>query len=104
MSIKRTKIYYPHIVKEYASVEEFVTENNYTEFYDNQKSTLVSAGIDVSDDTKYKEILSEDSFEVIVTAVFPSQEVRDEYLVTLEEVKPSLRKPIFVELTDEHII
>ena len=42
MSIKRTKIYYPHIVKEYASVEEFVTENNYTEFYDNQKSTLVS--------------------------------------------------------------
>jgi hypothetical protein len=104
MSIKSTKIFYPHIVKEYASVEEFITENNYTEFYNEQKATLVTAGIDINDDTKYKENLSEDSFEAILTVVFASQEARDAYVAAAGEPDPSNRQPIFIEETDDHII
>lgn len=104
MSIKNTKIFYPHVVKEYASVEQFITENDYTEYHDALKATLVAAGIDISDETKYKETLSADSFEAVATIVFPSQEARDEYLASFGAPDAALRTPIFVEETEDHII
>ena len=33
MLIKISTVFYPHIVKEYTSVEQFYTENGYEEFY-----------------------------------------------------------------------
>lgn len=104
MSIKkRTKILYPHIVKEYDSIDQFISENEYQDFYAAVRSEIAAAGIDLSDEAQYKESLSDDGFEVVATIVFPDEATWNTYVEGCEE-HPSLRKPIFEENTEDHII
>jgi hypothetical protein len=104
MSIKkRTKVAYPHIVKEYNSIEQFISENEYDSYYEAVRSEISAAGIDLSNEAEYKEALSEDSFEVIATVVFPDEATWNAYVASCEQ-HPGLRKPIFEENIEDHII
>ena len=104
MSIKKTTIFYPHIVKEYESVEQFLSENSYGEYYNEVTAGLVSVGIDMNDETQYKESLSDDLFEVIATIVFPNEAAWEAYLAGKENENRSLRAPIFEEESEDHIL
>ena len=52
--IKETKLFYPHIVKQYDNLGQMISDNNYTSYYDMVKQVLVDAGIDTSDNTVYQ--------------------------------------------------
>ena len=106
MSIKTTKIFYPHIVKEYDTVEQFVSENEYTDYYTAMRQGLVDFGLDITDSSKYVESLSEDSFEAVLTVVFSDQAEVDSYLAfAIEKNEVELhRSPIFEEQSTAHLI
>lgn len=106
MSIKTTKIFYPHIVKEYDTVEQFVSENDYTDYYVSMRQGLVDFGMDITDSSKYVESLSEDSFEGMLTLVFSDQAEVDSYLAIATEANVTAlhRSPIFEETSDDHLI
>lgn len=105
MSIKRTKVFYPHIVKQYESISALVSENGYDDFYAAIRQEIADAGIDLSNEVVYKEQLSEDGFEGIVTVVFASQSDYDAYFaVASVNTFEGLAKPIFVEEVEDHII
>lgn len=103
MSIKKTKIHYPHIVKEYESVAQLIEENGYSDFHAAMLAGLTQFGIDVNDETQYKESLSDDLFEAIATVVFPSEEEWNTYDQSIES-DPEFKMPIFVEDSEDHII
>ena len=104
MSIKKTRIHYPHIVKEYDSVEQLISENGYTDFYNEIIAGMVAFGIDVDDETQYKEALSEDLFEAVSTVIFASEEAYAEYEANTPECSPSTKAPIFIEESEDHIL
>jgi len=102
--IKRTKVYYPHIVKQYDSVEQFITENGYADFYSAVKAKVEAAGITLTDSTRYLESLSDDGFESVVTVVFTDQAQYDAYLADTLSDSNDMRTPIFEENVEEHLI
>ena len=102
--IKRTKVFYPHIVKQYDSVEQFVSENGYADFAAALKAEITSAGVDVTDASRYAEALSDDGFEVKATIVFADQAEYDAYLAGVAEEHPDVRAPIFEENVEDHLI
>ena len=102
--IKRTKVYYPHIVKQYDSVEQFVSENGYADFYAALKAEITSAGIDDTDASRYAEALSDDGFEAVATVVFADQAEYDAYLAGVADEKTGIKTPIFEEESEEHLI
>ena len=105
MSIKRTKVFYPHIVKQYESISALVSENGYEDFYASIRQEVADAGIDLSNEVVYKEQLSEDGFEGIVTVVFASQADYDAYhAVASVNAHEGMVQPIFVEEVEDHII
>lgn len=104
MSIKKTRIHYPHIVKEYDSVEQLISENGYTDFYNEIIAGMVAFGIDVDDETQYKEALSEDLFEAVSTVIFASEEAYAEYEANTPECNPLTKAPIFIEESEDHIL
>jgi hypothetical protein len=102
MSIKNTKIFYPHIVKEYGSVAQFVSENNYTAYYNEMRAGIAAFGIDLDDETQYQEALSADMFETIATIAFADEASALNYASNAPEVNVSVL-PIFSEESDEHL-
>lgn len=103
MSIKKTTIYYPHIVKEYESVNQLIEENGYTEFYDVLLAELVTGGIDINDETQYQVSLSDDLFEAVATVVFSSEEAYAKHDEEPPEWGPSVKGPIFIEKSEDHL-
>jgi hypothetical protein len=104
MSIKkRTKVLYPHIVKEYNSIEQFISENEYDDYYTVIRSEIAAVGIDLSNESQYKEQVSDDGFEVVATIVFPDEATWNNYVEGCEP-HTDLRKPIFEENIEDHII
>ena len=94
---KHTTIYYPHVVKQYDSLAQFITENGYDEYETARKEELTIMGLDVTDPAVYAESLSDDGFEAVSTIVFASEE---DYLAKLELVSGriyAMKKPIFEE-------
>lgn len=104
MSIKRTKVFYPHIVKQYDSISALVTENGYDDFYAAIRQEIADAGIDLTNEAMYKEELSDDGFEGIVTVVFASQADYDAYFAVANSATHTDKQPIFVEEVEDHII
>jgi hypothetical protein len=102
--IKRTKVFYPHIVKQYDSVEQFVSENGYADFAAALKAEITSVGIDVTDSSRYVEALSDDGFEAVATVVFADQAEYDTYLAGVAEEHSGIKTPIFEEESEEHLI
>jgi hypothetical protein len=102
--IKRTKVFYPHIVKQYDSVEQFVSENGYADFAAALKAEITSAGIDVTDSSRYVEALSDDGFEAKATIVFTDQAEYDAYLAGVATEHSGIKTPIFEENVEEHLI
>lgn len=101
--IKLSKVFYPHIVKKYDTVEQYVSENNYELFEQATLEHLANHGIDTNDSAQYVQQLSEDGFEVMVTVVFQDSSVFDAFM----EVDPAAdlnRRPIFEEEVDTHLI
>lgn len=102
MSIKRTKIFYPHIVKQYESIAQLVSENGYDDFYAAIRQEVADANIDLNDSAVYRETLSEDGFEGIVTVKFESQEAYEAYVESCE-LHEGRKRPIYVEESDNHL-
>ena len=100
--IKRTKVFYPHIVKQYESVDQFVSENGYADFYAAVRAEIVATGISLTDASRYAESLSDDGFEAVATVVFADQAEYDAYLASV--VERTERSPIFEEESDAHLI
>lgn len=96
MSIKISTVFYPHIVKEYTSVEQFYTENGYEEFY-SSTNEIQDRHIDRSDSTIYQEGISEDGFEAIVTVSFASSEEYEAYHADLQANISDSKQPIYRE-------
>ena len=70
--IKETKLFYPHIVKQYDDVNQMISDNNYTSYYNMMRQVLTDAGIDIANNTVYQEALTEDKFEGIITVIYPN--------------------------------
>ena len=49
--IKETKLFYPHIVKQYDEVNQMISDNNYTSYYNMMRQVLTDAGIDIANNT-----------------------------------------------------
>ena len=105
---KHTVIFYPHIVKQYETIDQFVSENGYDDYIASKREEIGLFGFDVADATRYAEALSEDGFEGITTVVFDSEE---HYLSSIESITGrdySMKKPIFEEHflgeSTEHLI
>lgn len=103
MSIKITRVIYPHIVKQYETVEQLVNENGYNEFYNARRQELIDFGVNLNDSSVYLESLSEDGFEGILTMVFENQESYDAYFATVVQ-EENFKMPIFIEDAEEHLI
>lgn len=103
MSIKITTVFYPHIVKEYATIDQLITENGYDEFYAWTRN-VVGQFIDITDDAQYLEALTDDMFEGTATMVFPSQAVLDQYEAASNHDSEDFKLPIFAEPATDHII
>lgn len=99
MSIKISTVFYPHIVKEYTSVEQFYTENGYEEFY-SSINEVQDRHIDRSDTTIYQESISEDGFEAIVTVSFANNADYEAYNADLQANEANVanaKQPIYRE-------
>jgi hypothetical protein len=98
---KHTVIFYPHIVKQYESVEQFIAENGYEDYVGAKRSEIVTFGFDPNDTSRYLESLSEDGFEGKTTVVFDSEEHYNQCIDLVRgNVADISRKPIF----EEHFI
>lgn len=105
---KHTVIFYPHIVKQYETIEQFISENGYEEFTTAKREEIEIFGFSLTDSSRYAESLSEDGFEGKTTVVFDSEE---HYLSSIESITGrdySMKKPIFEEHfvgdSTEHLI
>jgi glutaredoxin 2 len=106
---KHTIIFYPHIVKQYDSIAQFITDNGYEDYVESKRSEIVTFGFDLNDTSRYIESLSEDGFEGKTTVVFDSEE---HYNLCIDLVRGNAsnisRKPIFEEEflgeSTEHLI
>lgn len=96
MSIKFSTVFYPHIVKEYTSIEQFITDNGYGDFY-TAANIIQDRYIDRSDATIYLEGISDDGFEAIVTVSIPDQATYDAYHAEMQEIAPESKHPIYRE-------
>ena len=103
--IKETKLFYPHIVKQYDNLGQMISDNNYTSYYDMVKQVLVDAGIDTSDNTVYQESLTDDKFEGIVTVVYPDADAIGAVESALQSNMESFSnpQPIFEEVVTDHL-
>lgn len=103
MSIKITKVFYPHIVKEYADIASLITENGYDDFYA-QGRAILSNHIAIDDESVYREATTEDGFEGVYTIVFETQEAYDAYFAEASALyETELKHPIYDELVDTHL-
>ena len=75
--IKMTKLFYPHVVKHYDSLDQLISENNYSDYQSILKNSLTNQGMDISDTSVYQEALTDDKFEAIATIVYPDQATID---------------------------
>jgi hypothetical protein len=96
MSIKFSTVFYPHIVKEYTSVEQFRTENGYNEFY-TAANEIQARHIDITDTSVYQEAISEDGFEAICTAYFEDDAAYEAYHADMIAITPGMKQPIYKE-------
>lgn len=94
---KHTTIFYPHIVKQYESVDAFVSENGYEEFRDANDVMLSEMGFDPADETKVKRALTDDGFEVVITLVYDSEAHFNEKQPIANDHHFEMKKPIFEE-------
>ena len=103
--IKETKLFYPHIVKQYDNLGQMISDNNYTSYYDMVKRVLVDAGIDTSDNTVYQESLTDDKFEGVVTVVYPDADSITAVESALQSNMESFSnpQPIFEEVVTDHL-
>ena len=103
--IKETKLFYPHIVKQYDNLGQMISDNNYTSYYDMVKQVLVDAGIDTSDNTVYQESLTDDKFEGVVTVVYPDADSITAVESALQSNMESFTnpQPIFEEVVTDHL-
>lgn len=103
--IKETKLFYPHIVKQYDNLGQMISDNNYTSYYDMVKQVLVDAGIDTSDNTVYQESLTDDKFEGVVTVVYPDADAITAVESALQSNMESFSnpQPIFEEVVTDHL-
>ena len=103
--IKITKVFYPHIVKQYDTVDQIVSENNYTDYVAILKNSLTNAGVDISDASNFQEALTEDKFEGVTTFVYPDESTRDTVVADIESQLSSFNcaQPIFEEEITDHL-
>jgi hypothetical protein len=95
---KHTTIYYPHIVKQYESIEQFVADNGYDDYYAKKMEELQAIGIDRNNAEEFKWGLSEDGFEAKVTITFASvAEWESKQEIITNRVYNDMKKPIFEE-------
>lgn len=104
MSIKLSQVFYPHIVKEYDSVETFIAENEYNTYYDAMRGELASFNIDITNPAQYGESLTEDRFEAVSTIVFENQADADNYIQNCNPDLATGKMPIFIEDTTDHVV
>ncbi|OUU21136.1 MAG: hypothetical protein CBB97_16670 [Candidatus Endolissoclinum sp. TMED37] len=103
--IKMTKLFYPHVVKQYDTLDQLISENNYSDYQAILKNSLTNAGMDVSDSAVYQEALTDDKFEAIATIVYPDQATRDSAVAEVESNSASFSGacPIFEEEVTTHL-
>lgn len=103
--IKETKLFYPHIVKQYDNVGQMISDNNYTSYYDMMKQVLTNAGIDCTDSSVYQESLTDDKFEGIVTVVYPDADAISAVETAIQSNMESFTnpQPIFEEIVTDHL-
>ena len=106
---KHTVIFYPHIVKQYGTIDQFVTENGYDDYIVKKREEIGIFGFDLTDPSRYSESLSEDGFESKTTIVFDSEEHFNECIASITgRDYESMKKPIFEEEflgeSNEHLI
>ena len=95
---KYTVIFYPHIVKQYQSIEQFIEDNGYESYYDEKTSNLTAMGIDPTDATVYQQALSSDGFEAKSTISFASEEAKNAAFAAIgERLYAGVKTPIFEE-------
>jgi len=103
--IKETKVFYPHIVKQYDDNAQLISENNYDTYYSLMRTILSDNGIDLTDNTKYKEDLTTDKFEGKITIVYPNNETMSAIETAIGSQMSSFSdsQPIFEEFSDNHL-
>lgn len=98
--LKKTQVFYPHIVKQYESVNDFITENGYDEYYAMKKQNLVDNGIDHTDSTRYQEAITADGFEASVTVTYDDEA---QYQAVIAGTYEADKLPIFEEDSTDHL-
>lgn len=103
--IKMTKLFYPHVVKQYDNLDQLISENNYSDYQAILKNSLTNAGLDISDSAVFQEALTDDKFEGIATVVYPDQATRDTVVAEVESNSASFSGacPIFEEEVTTHL-
>ena len=103
--IKETKVFYPHIVKQYDDNAQLISENNYDTYYSLMRTILSDNGIDLTDNTKYKEDLTTDKFEGTITIVYQNNETMTAIETAIGSQMSSFSdsQPIFEEFSDNHL-
>mgnify|MGYP006883110269 CR=1 FL=1 len=96
MSIKFSTVFYPHIVKEYTSIEQMVADNGYEEFYA-AAIEIQARYLDITDTSVYQEAISEDGFEGICTTYFEDDAVYAAYLADMQAIASGIKQPIYRE-------
>lgn len=96
MSIKFSTVFYPHIVKEYTSIEQIIADNGYEEFYA-AANEIQLRYIDITDPSVYQEAISEDGFEAICTTYFEDDAVYEAYNAAMAVIAPGVKQPIYRE-------
>ena len=94
---KHTVIFYPHIVKQYETIDQFVTENGYDDYIAAKREEIGVFGFDIADATRYAEALSDDGFEGKTTVVFDSEAHYNECIALVTNREYTMKKPIFEE-------
>lgn len=98
--LKKSQVFYPHIVKQYTSVAEFIEDNGYQEYYAAKKENLLANGIDHTDSSKYQESITADGFEATVTVAYDDEA---HYQAVIAGTYEADKLPIFEEDSDEHL-
>lgn len=103
--IKMTKLFYPHVVKQYDNLDQLISENNYSDYQAILKNSLTNQGMDISDSSVYQEALTDDKFEAIATIVYPDQATRDAAVAEVQSNSESFTGacPIFEEEVTTHL-
>lgn len=107
---RKTFLVYPTTLKQQTTVENFISDSEFTSFRGIIVTSLSAIGVSDSDTSRYVEALSHDNYYMKFTINFDSEEQHESWVTEFDSGLDSRNIddmpfiPFFEEVVDDHLI